>query len=87
MHDTVTIYIQLLSDPDYGVLRPAQAEPLPNGSYRVLGPQDDDEEVWEFGPGSVVACREEERQEAGRNDVLLIAERRASDPLVPGEQD
>jgi hypothetical protein len=50
------IYIELL-DEGTAVWRPAQAELLPNGLFRVIGfvPED---EVWAFPPGSIVRCKE-----------------------------
>lgn len=36
------------------VWRPVTAQPLDDGTYRILGPMPDDEK-WTFAPGSIVA--------------------------------
>ena len=53
--DTVTIYVALLSEGT-DAWRPTQAEPLGDGTYRLLATPtyDRDDEEWEFPPGSVV---------------------------------
>jgi len=50
------IYIELLGEGTT-VWRPAQAEQLPHGLFRVLGPVPEDE-AWAFPPGSIVRCKE-----------------------------
>lgn len=50
----VTIHVPLL-DEGVDVCRPAQAEALPNGLYRLLGDVPDDER-WRFQPGVMVRC-------------------------------
>jgi hypothetical protein len=54
---TSTIYIRLLEEA-VTCIRPTEAEPLNDGTYRVLPTADYDptDEVWEFAPGSVVHC-------------------------------
>lgn len=56
------VYVELL---DEGVfcLRPTLAQPLGEGKYRLLRPDDYDpqDEHWAFPPGSVVKCRIEQR--------------------------
>lgn len=50
------IYIELFEDGAQ-VWRPARAEPLASGLFRVLGPVPEDE-IWAFPPGSIVRCKE-----------------------------
>jgi hypothetical protein len=54
---TSTIYIRLLEEA-VTCIRPTQAEPLRDGTYRVLPTPNYDptDEVWEFPPGSTVHC-------------------------------
>lgn len=54
---TSTIYIRLLEEA-VTCIRPTQAEPLRDGTYRVLATPSYDpaDEVWEFLPGSIVHC-------------------------------
>ena len=54
---TETIYIYL-PEEETDVWRPAEAEALGDGRYRVLRPHDYDpeDEVWEFVPGTTVHC-------------------------------
>jgi hypothetical protein len=54
---TSTIYIRLLEEA-VTCIRPTQAEPLRDGTYRVLPTShyDPTDEVWEFPPGSIVHC-------------------------------
>lgn len=54
---TSTIYVRLLEE-SVTCLRPTQAEPLRDGTYRVLATPNYDptDEVWEFLPGSIVHC-------------------------------
>jgi hypothetical protein len=54
---TSTIYIRLLEEA-VTCIRPTQAEPLRDGTYRVLPTSNYDptDEVWEFPPGSIVHC-------------------------------
>jgi hypothetical protein len=54
---TSTIYIRLLEEA-VTCIRPTEAEPLKDGTYRVLPTPDYDptDEVWEFAPGSTVHC-------------------------------
>jgi hypothetical protein len=54
---TTTIYIRLLEEATT-CLRPTQAVPMADGTYRVLPTADYDptDEVWEFSPGSTVHC-------------------------------
>src|SRR5580700_1851437 len=54
---TSTIYIRLLEEA-VTCIRPTEAEPLNDGTYRALPTADYDptDEVWEIAPGSVVHC-------------------------------
>jgi hypothetical protein len=54
---TSTIYIRLLEEA-VTCIRPTVAEPLNDGTYRVLPTPnyDSSDEVWEFQPGSIVHC-------------------------------
>jgi hypothetical protein len=62
-----TIYVALL-DEGTDVWRPAQAERLADGRYRLFGPMPETE-CWEFPPGSVVAVR----RTSFRDDDVLVA--------------
>ncbi len=62
-----TIYIALL-DEGAEVWRPAEAEALPGGLFRILGPVPE-EENWEFPPGSLVRCREKRFSDGARGQV------------------
>jgi hypothetical protein len=53
---TITIFIALLEEGTE-VWRPTQAESISGDLYRIIG-QIQDDEVWEFPPGSVVRCKE-----------------------------
>jgi hypothetical protein len=57
MAKTERIFIPLL-DEGVNVWRPTQAEPLADGTYRVLPTPDydPDDEAWQFPPGSRVVC-------------------------------
>jgi hypothetical protein len=70
----VTIHIELL-DEGVAVWLPAQAESRGDGTFLVLGPMDEDEE-WQFPPGTVVRFIEQAHQESGRYQRLLIATER-----------
>lgn len=54
---TTEIFVPLLEEGT-PTIRPTQAIPLGNGTYKVLPTPDYDpeDEVWEFLPGSVVQC-------------------------------
>ena len=54
---TSTVYIRLLEEA-VTCIRPTEAEPLKDGTYRVLPTPNYDptDEVWEFQPGSIVHC-------------------------------
>ncbi len=63
------IYVRLTDEG--GTARPTQAINLGNGLFKVL-PIDNyaqSEETWEFPPGSIVKCREEE----GINGKYMLA--------------
>ena len=73
---TETIYVALL-DEGVPVWRPTQGAPLGDGLYEVLATPDydDDDEHWEFPPGSIVRCVREMRE-----SVELLIAREAVDP-------
>jgi hypothetical protein len=66
------IYIALLNE---GVpcWRPVEAEKFSSGSFRILSTKPDDEQ-WQFQPGDVVYCQEQQFQ-GGRG---LVACKKAS---------
>jgi hypothetical protein len=68
---TEQIYIPL-EDEGVDVWRPAQAERLGDGSYRVLPTPDYDpaDEAWKFPPGSRVIC--EPKQLSGGRVVAAV---------------
>ena len=70
---TTTIYIRLLEEATT-CLRPTEAVPLADGTYRVLPTTDYDptDEVWEFAPGSTVHCESFDGQSGPY--LLAIAE-------------
>lgn len=70
---TETIYIELL-DEGSPTWRPAEAEVLGHGKYRVLRPDhyDPEDEVWEFIPGTVVRCA---MRSLSDGEVLVAYER------------
>jgi hypothetical protein len=70
---TSTIYIRLLEEA-VTCIRPTEAEPLKDGTYRVLPTPDYDptDEVWEFAPGSIVHCESFDNSQ-GRY-LLAVAE-------------
>ncbi len=63
-----TIYMPL-RDEGTEVWRPVEADPTPDGHYRVRGEVPDDE-VWTFAPGSIVRC---EWREFGEDDGAFVA--------------
>jgi hypothetical protein len=68
-----TIYVRLLEEATT-CLRPTEAVPLADGTYRVLPTTDYDptDEVWEFAPGSTVHCESFDGQSGPY--LLAIAE-------------
>jgi len=70
---TTAIYIRLLEEATT-CLRPTEAVPSADGTYRVLPTTDYDptDEVWEFAPGSTVHCESIEDQSGPY--LLAIAE-------------
>ena len=69
---TVEIYVNLLEDGTPRS-RPAQAQVLENGLFKLLPTEnyDPDDEHWEFPPGSIVRGREVRRD--GKSTLLAIA--------------
>jgi hypothetical protein len=56
-----TIYVALL-DEGIEVWRRVKARRLPDGTYLILEEDyDRDTETWQFGPGAIVRCRNEQR--------------------------
>ena len=70
MQSSERVYVALL-DEGVDVWRPAVAEPLGDGVYRLAGPVPDTE-TWQFAPGSVVRC--EQRTFEDGNSVLVAVE-------------
>jgi hypothetical protein len=52
---TVDVYVQLVNEAVV-VWRPVKARPV-GDAFLLVGPQVDDDEVWEFPAGSLVRCR------------------------------
>lgn len=52
----MTIYVQLLDD-GLPCWRPAEAEQLADGAFRIIGKPPEDER-WAFQPGDIVQCKE-----------------------------
>jgi hypothetical protein len=75
--NTSTIYVHLL-DEGTTVLRPTQGAPLGSNVYRVLATPDYDQEDehWQFPPGSIVRCVIERRD----GEDVLVAHEAASSP-------
>jgi hypothetical protein len=55
MNKPTTIYVELLEEGT-DCWRPVESEHLGGDLYRITGEVPDDE-VWAFGPGSIVKCR------------------------------
>jgi hypothetical protein len=67
--DLSVVYVRLF-DEGTEVLRPAPAERIREGVFRLLTPVDFDpaDELWEYPPGSVVVCRVERR---GDEEIMV----------------
>jgi hypothetical protein len=65
MNAKATIYVYLL-DEAVDVWRPASAEHLRDDIYRIVSGPSDDTERWEFGPGDIVRCRDQDFSGAQR---------------------
>jgi len=73
---TETIYMPLLEE-GIDVWRPVLARRISGDSYRILDQDyDRDVETWEFEPGTIVKCRQEERD--GRRIRVASAPARRS---------
>ena len=73
---TETIYVPLLEE-GIAVWRPVLARRISGDGYRILDQDyDRDVETWEFEPGTIVKCRQEERD--GRRIRVAIAPLRRS---------
>jgi hypothetical protein len=57
MGNLKTIYVSLVGE-GVDVWRPTAAEEVEPGVYRILGPQSDPNERWQFAVGSLVRCME-----------------------------
>ncbi len=82
--DMQQIYVRLL-DEGTEVFRPAEAEPLPDGCFKLLPTEgyDPEDEKWEFPPGSIVRAHQQKRDgefiwvavgmnyDEGKNDVTV----------------
>ena len=55
--ESYSIYVKLLNE-GVEVWRPAAAEKVGDGVYRILAMAAPEEEKWEFEPGSLVRCQE-----------------------------
>jgi hypothetical protein len=68
------VYVRLL-DEGTVVFRPSPAQPLGGGVYRLETPPDYDQEdeIWEFPPGSIVLC--EVRQFDGAKALIAVKNR------------
>jgi hypothetical protein len=73
-----TIYVPLLGE-GLEVWRPVQARRVSGDRYRILDQgYDRDVEIWQFEPGTVVKCREEERNGARILIATGVARRTAT---------
>lgn len=81
---TETIYIPLL-DEGVTVWRPARAERLSDGSYRVLPTSDYDpaDESWQYPPGTRVIC---EPKQLSDGQVLAAVRAAPAAPAPSGRQ-
>lgn len=59
----VIIYVRLLNEGT-DVWRPIEAEPLPDGRYKIVSEMPPDED-WAVPPGAVVECRRKVLKEGG----------------------
>ncbi len=67
-----TIYVSLL-DEGTDVWRPVEAEELRDGLFRIVSENSNSEdERWEFSPGSIVRC---EQQQFSDGPVLVAVAR------------
>ena len=71
LQSSARVYVALL-DEGVEVWRPADAEPLGDGLYRLTGPVPDTE-IWRFPLGSVVHC-EPRTFEDGNSDLVAVEE-------------
>jgi hypothetical protein len=64
------------------VWRPTKAARISKTTFRVLATEDCDSEIedWEFKPGSLVECREEEKSQGVDPHAVLIAFRAVESP-------
>jgi hypothetical protein len=63
----VEIYVRLLNE-GVDVWRPVEAEPLPDGTFRLASSPPPPDEVWEFPPGATVRC---ERKSLGGGEARV----------------
>lgn len=72
--DLAVVYVDL-PEEETPTMRPTNAEVLGDNRYRLLPTEryDPENEVWEFLPGSVVAC---ERVKTDDGEWVLLAVRR-----------
>jgi hypothetical protein len=77
-----TIYIRLLEEGTE-VFRPTAAEPIGSQFFKVLrtANYDEEDEVWEFAPGSAVEC--ERRQLEGAEVLVAIKHATALGAYTP----
>ena len=57
MEQLINIYVALL-DEGVAVWRPVKAKRIRNNIYQVAEAEIPEDENWEFGPGSVVHCKQ-----------------------------
>ncbi len=71
--DQIYVYLE---DEGVDVWRPAEAELLPDGSYRLLPSEDYDpeDERWQFPPGAIVEC--EPKRLSGGICLVAVRERK-----------
>jgi hypothetical protein len=55
------IYVELLNEGT-SCWRPVEADALGDGRFRIVSPQNDDEE-WQFHSGDIVECRQHQFQD------------------------
>ena len=72
--NTIEIFINLLEEGT-PTIRPTQAEPMGNETYRILATPKYDpiDEIWEFTPGTIVKLKQIKDDQG--NDLLLAVEK------------
>ncbi len=56
--DELTIYVRLLEEGVANVWRPVRAIHMRDDVYRIVSPDDRDDEIWQYSTGMLVHCKE-----------------------------